>query len=306
MMVISDGIDRRVPAIAVVMPVYNRASVVRRAIDSVLAQEFTDFELVVVDDGSTDGTPEVVLAVDDPRVRLVPLDSNRGGNAARNHGIRAANAPLIAFLDSDDVYLPQKLGTIVGIFGRRPELDVLLDSFAKLQPAWRGHRLVERRNSILETNQEFAAALFARRLWKATPAITIKREAAFRAGLFDETMKRRQDFEFLARAAKVARCASIDQILWHKIGSRDAISADPDTFVAATIELYRRHPQYLANPDFRPGLARDIARHFLRNLSRLKVASSVRDARRLAVEFGSLQLLGLLLEGGREMFARRR
>ncbi|HVF37605.1 MAG TPA: glycosyltransferase family 2 protein, partial [Sphingomicrobium sp.] len=101
--------NSRPPAISVVMPVYNRADSVGRAVASVLAQDFPDFELIVVDDGSTDGTAEAVSAEIDPRLRLIRLPGNAGGNAARNRGIEAARAPLIAFLDSDDAYLPHKL-----------------------------------------------------------------------------------------------------------------------------------------------------------------------------------------------------
>ena len=78
------------PAISVVMPVYNRAASVRAAIDSVLTQTFTHFELLVVDDGSTDGSGDVVTAIGDPRIRLVQLGQNRGANAARNEGLRQA------------------------------------------------------------------------------------------------------------------------------------------------------------------------------------------------------------------------
>src|ERR1700733_847645 len=97
--------------IAVVIPVYNRGAIVRRAVDSVLGQEFTDFELIVVDDASSDDTADIVAAIDDPRLRLLHQPGRPGGNAARNRGIREATAPLIALLDSDDEYLPAKLGT---------------------------------------------------------------------------------------------------------------------------------------------------------------------------------------------------
>ena len=123
------------PRISVIIPAYNRAGVISRAIDSVFAQDFSDFELIVVDDGSTDSTVEVARGHDDPRLRLVELGRNRGSNAARNAGIKAASAPLIAFLDSDDIYLPHKLSTVIAEFESNPELDVLVDSFVKLNSA---------------------------------------------------------------------------------------------------------------------------------------------------------------------------
>src|ERR1700752_954638 len=111
------------PASAVVMPVYNRAATVGRAIQSVLSQEFQDFELIVVDDGSTDGTPDVVGSFADPRLPLIRLPATAGGNGARNRGIDPATAPLITFLDSGDHYLPNKLEFAVRYLENRPEID---------------------------------------------------------------------------------------------------------------------------------------------------------------------------------------
>src|SRR5947207_6163834 len=100
------------PRISVVLPVFNREQRVAQAIDSVLAQDFEDFELIVVDDASTDRTAEVARGYDDPRIRVVGQKRNRGSNAARNAGIKAAKAPLIAFLDSDGIFLPHMLSTV--------------------------------------------------------------------------------------------------------------------------------------------------------------------------------------------------
>jgi glycosyltransferase involved in cell wall biosynthesis len=294
-----------VPAVAVIMPVYNRAASVRRAIDSVLAQDFADFELIVADDGSTDETVEAVESIEDPRISVLRAERNRGSNAARNRGIRAASAPLVAFLDSDDAYLPNKLAMVVRTFAERPELDVLLDSFSKEYPAGDPRRPTPRRNPVVDGNPEFVEALFNRRLWKATSAISIRRETAIRAGLFDETLKRRQDFDFLIRASAVGRCASTDEVSWVKSWTPGAISDDLRSFVPATIELCRRHPAYFANPEYRPGLARDVARHFGRLLAARRFADAARDAGALRQQFGTAGLICLLGEGSREIAARK-
>ena len=183
------------PRISVVLPVFNREQRIAQAIDSVLAQDFDDFELIVVDDGSTDRTAEVARSYGDPRIRIVTQDRNRGSNAARNAGIEAARAPLIAFLDSDDVFLPHKLGTVVRAFDEDPALDVLVDSYVKLTSPKAKRRQIERRNPVIRSTDEFAKRLFGRRLWKPTSSISLKREAAIRAGLFDEEVNRRQDLE---------------------------------------------------------------------------------------------------------------
>ncbi len=97
------------PLISVVIPTYNRAHVVGRAIKSVLAQTLPDFECIVVDDASTDETVPLVEGFRDPRIRLVRLAENGGVSRARNAGIQAARGEWVAFLDSDDEWLPRKL-----------------------------------------------------------------------------------------------------------------------------------------------------------------------------------------------------
>jgi glycosyltransferase involved in cell wall biosynthesis len=183
------------PKISVILPVHNRADVLPRAIESVLDQELREFELIVVDDGSTDDSAQVAQSFGDDRIQLIRLDHNRGGNVARNQGIRAAGAPLIAFLDSDDRYLPNKLAWVAAEFERRPKLDLLVDSFIKVQPPGARKAEVVRRNPVIDDRELFRTALFTRQLWKATPAISVKRDIALEAGLFDETLRRLQDFD---------------------------------------------------------------------------------------------------------------
>ncbi len=109
------------PAISVVLPTYQRAHLVERAISSVLHQRFANWELIVVDDGSTDGTADVVERCADPRVSVVRLHRNVGVAAARNAGLRVVRAPVVAFLDSDDVYLPNALGDYLQALEAHPE-----------------------------------------------------------------------------------------------------------------------------------------------------------------------------------------
>ncbi|MFC6974687.1 glycosyltransferase family 2 protein [Halomicroarcula sp. GCM10025709] len=112
------GADR--PRVSVVVPTYNRADTVGRAVESALAQTVTDIEVVVVDDGSTDDTAAVVTGIDDERVRYLAHERNRGRSAARNTGIEAARGEYVAFLDSDDRWLPGKLDRQLAELSRRP------------------------------------------------------------------------------------------------------------------------------------------------------------------------------------------
>jgi len=109
-----------VPAVSVVIPLYNKGPHIARALNSVLAQTFQDFEVIVVDDGSTDDGAEVVRGFDDPRIRLIQQE-NRGVSAARNRGIEAARAELVAFLDADDEWLAGHLEVLLRLRDKYPE-----------------------------------------------------------------------------------------------------------------------------------------------------------------------------------------
>ena len=97
------------PTVSVVLPAFNRVASIGDAIDSVLRQTWADFELIVVDDGSTDGTRAAAEAIEDPRLRVLSTGDNRGPSGARNAGVAAARGTWVAFQDSDDSWLPEKL-----------------------------------------------------------------------------------------------------------------------------------------------------------------------------------------------------
>src|SRR5260221_13463342 len=99
------------PKVTIIMPTFNRAWIIERAIRSVLAQTFNDFELLVVDDGSTDDTQEKLqkIQAQDPRIKIIKLETNQGAPAARNAAIAQAQGEIIAYLDSDNVWYPTNL-----------------------------------------------------------------------------------------------------------------------------------------------------------------------------------------------------
>jgi len=103
-----------------VLPVFNRAATIERAIASVSSQSMGEWELVIIDDASSDDLPQALARVRDGRVRLLRHERNRGAAAARNTGIKAARAPFIAFIDSDDEWLPPKLERQIAVMERAP------------------------------------------------------------------------------------------------------------------------------------------------------------------------------------------
>jgi glycosyltransferase involved in cell wall biosynthesis len=118
------------PEVSVVIPLYNKGPYIARALNSILAQTFQNFEVIVVDDGSTDQGADVVRGFRDPKIHFIQQE-NQGVSAARNRGIEAANAELIAFLDADDEWLSDFLGTIVRLRKKFPESGAYATAFMK-------------------------------------------------------------------------------------------------------------------------------------------------------------------------------
>ena len=113
------------PAVSVLMGVYNNASTLREAIDSILAQTVRDLELIVIDDGSSDDSRAIAEAVDDPRVRVLAMARNVGIARSLNAGLRAAAAPVVAVQDADDLSEPERLERQLALLAERPEVAVV-------------------------------------------------------------------------------------------------------------------------------------------------------------------------------------
>ena len=110
------------PPISVIIPVHNRAKLILRALASVRAQTYAEFEILVVDDGSTDGLSETLGQLDEPRLRVLRHTLRQGAASARNTGIRASTGEYLAFLDSDDEWMPNKLERQLELTHRHPNI----------------------------------------------------------------------------------------------------------------------------------------------------------------------------------------
>ena len=130
------------PQVSIAITLYQKGATIARAIQSALGQTMPDFEIVVVDDGSTDGGPEAAAGIKDPRLRLVRQE-NRGVGGARNRCLMECRADLLAFLDADDEYQPDFLETVLDLHKRHPEAGMFCTSFEPTQrtiPPDRHHR----------------------------------------------------------------------------------------------------------------------------------------------------------------------
>jgi glycosyltransferase involved in cell wall biosynthesis len=186
------------PTVSVIMPAYNAERFLHRAVDSVLGQTFRDLELLIIDDGSTDGTADIARAhaARDSRVRLLQ-QSNAGPGAARNTAFRAARGRLFAFLDSDDEWDDEFLAEIVAVLDARPDIDVVAGNARHRGGIWDGQPCRPlRRDGVPVTLAEILAdenALFIMAVFR--------REVVDAIGGFDTAMFTNEEYEMWIRAA---------------------------------------------------------------------------------------------------------
>jgi glycosyltransferase involved in cell wall biosynthesis len=226
------------PFISVITPTHNRREAVLRAVDSVLSQSLEHLEHIVVDDGSTDGTAEALARIRDPRLVYVGAKW-RGANAARNAGIERARAPVVTFLDSDDVYLPHRLQRTLARFDDNPALQVLISSFVSLKGN-RATNCVNREGFVGPAVLE--RGLVAQTIFIAGSAITARREALLEIGGYDSDITRMQDRELLLRLARRYGALLAQDIDWSKHNSQNSISGRRDGYVEAYADLMGKHP----------------------------------------------------------------
>jgi glycosyltransferase involved in cell wall biosynthesis len=189
------------PAVSVVIPTYNRARYVTEAIDSVLAQTYKDREIIVVDDGSTDDTARALKPYK-RHIRHIRQD-NAGVSAARNAGIRAARAEWIAFLDSDDVWRPEKLAVQMEFIKRHPQIvahavntDVPAAEHLAQTSFLHCDLTLPKPDGVIDKP---LPVILRHRTLAIVQSVVCRRDSAAAAGLFDETLSICEDYDFMCR-----------------------------------------------------------------------------------------------------------
>jgi glycosyltransferase involved in cell wall biosynthesis len=212
-------IDKTSPQVSAIIPTYNRGWVLREAIDSVLAQTYPRLELIVVDDGSSDDTPSILTAYGEQLRTL--RQPNRGVSAARNAGVAAARGELIAFLDSDDLWLPEKITAQVDYFQEHPQSWI-----CQTQELWirRGRRVNPKQRHRKAGGMIFMRSL---ELCLVSPsAVMLRRELLERVGGFDEALPACEDYDLWLRISCRYPVGLIDRPLIQKRGGHeDQLSA---------------------------------------------------------------------------------
>lgn len=244
------------PSCSIIIPTYNRLAYLRRAIASVQAQTFSDWELLVVDDGSSDKSLEIVAELEkrDRRVRALQNSGPRGPAAARNVGIREARSRYVAFLDSDDIWEPEKLQSFMGAAASRPDA-VLIGSdykifdgatnetktmrdvvYKTMLPWWEKYALtatlipcadLRRDSSMLADSETILSMTIGGFLWIQTSSVLLQRQKALELGGFDESLLRTEDIDLWLRLNGSGRFVFVDEELatYDATGRDEAVGA---------------------------------------------------------------------------------
>jgi teichuronic acid biosynthesis glycosyltransferase TuaG len=227
-----------VPLVSILTPAYNAAAYLPETLNSALRQTMTDFEVLVVDDGSTDDTARIVEAFSarDDRIRLI-RKANGGSATARNLGISQSRGEFLALLDSDDLWMPEFLASQLEILVHNPGIDIVSGNALNLggpldgqpyKPVGTAWHLVNLKQVLEVEDSVCIMSVF-------------RRSVIERAGLFDPTVWSNEDYEFWIRASRAGCTIAFNpRPLGHYRRRLDSKSADEDAMVQGILDVYER------------------------------------------------------------------
>jgi GT2 family glycosyltransferase len=272
-----------IPKFSVITTTYNRANLLGRSISSLLDQDNQDFELVIVDDGSTDQTQSILRQYSSPRFQVIGFTHNQGIGAARRAGVERACGKWIAFLDADDLWLSEKLAWDMAVLERHPEVEILFDNYRNINHmenssrdgfdqnklAFARLRTKEIEPGVFEIESGLAEAMLTNNLIGTASIVTIRRDVFEGVGNFNPLLSGPEDFELLWRAALAgSRFAYQTRVLVERHKDTGSITARTRTFAPRMLQAYDLCEESLIRYE-RPELLKSL------NHSRLRVWQSL-------------------------------
>lgn len=229
------------PTVDVIIPAYNAAKYLPDAIESVQKQTFEDWRIVLVDDGSTDNTAEIVapyLKTLGPKLLYIK-QPNGGLPAARNTAIRNSSAEFLALLDADDIWLPCRLAETLKCFENRPQVGLAYGITSRINQkgaildTWEGNRK--------HAEGWIAPYIYMRKVYLPCPSVTFRRECIDKVGYFDETLRATEDRDLWLRIALHYQVAMTSTVVALYRTSPDSMSTDPDRMMRAQLQFIEKH-----------------------------------------------------------------
>lgn len=212
-----------IKGVSVIIPTYNREKVIARAIESVIDQSYSKLEIIIIDDNSTDNTEEIVKKITDRRIVYKKLDRRRGPAYARNMGVKLAAYDLIAFQDSDDVWMQDKLEMQIKYMEENKDFDMVYCAF--MHGGERNYKVPSNKHSKSHLEGEIYKELL-RENKIGTPTMLVKKQVFEQVGGFNIDIHAYEDWEFAIRVAKEHKIGYVDKILVEAYSSNDGVNSN--------------------------------------------------------------------------------
>ncbi len=229
------------PTVEVIVPAYNAAPFLAAALNSVIAQTFADWRILLVDDGSTDTTAEIANAYAarlGPKLKYIH-QPNAGLPAARNTAIRHAEGQYLALLDADDIWLPERLAETLKVFARSEEIGLTYGFIDGIDP--QGHILSTFQTPSKHAEGKIARYIYMREIDLPCPSITFRKTCVDHVGTFDESMRATEDRDLWLRIALRYDVALVRQVIAQYRTSPQAMTSDPERMYQAQLRFIDKH-----------------------------------------------------------------
>lgn len=257
--------------VTVIIPTYNRMETLKRAITSVFRQTYTNYELLIIDDGSTDDTKKLVTGMNDDRIHYIKSPVNRGAGNARNIGIRAAKGEFIAFQDSDDEWMDTKLEKQVAALEAADDKTGMVYTRFFYDLGEKGR--IEYPPDNLSYN-EITGDIYQRVLQKnlvGTPTMLIRKECFEKVGMFNTVLRSLEDWDLCIRISKEYRIILVDELLHKAYIMPGSLSYDVLSAIQANCCMLKLYKDDI----IRYGLLKDKIAHIQRLAEKINLVDEV-------------------------------
>ena len=238
----------QLPLVSIIIPAYNRAHTIKMTLDSVLNQTYKNYEVIIVDDNSKDNTYEVVKPYLSDNIFYYKNEKNLGGGKSRNVGVEHSKGSILAFLDSDDEWLPEKLEKQVNIFMTNEDIALVYTKFYLISET-SGKKFVSEETKRL--NDDFKSIL-CNNFIATTSTIAIRREAFLDINGFDDYLKTCQDWDLYIRTLKKYKVKGIEEPCVNYYYHTESITGNAENVINSHIIVNERIDKIIEENNFTP------------------------------------------------------
>lgn len=260
--------------VSIVLPTYNRADLLPRAMKSILEQTYEEFELLIVDDGSDDNTEEVVTGMEDQRIRYIRLEKNSGPAHARNVGIANAKYDYIAFHDSDDSWRSEKLQKQMERLQKASDGTGMVYGCCEYTGLLQQKGYIPRQEVEMEKKRGFIYPYLLEENLIGMPSLLVRRECIEKVGGFNENFQSLEDYEWILRLSRFYEVEYVDEVLVDVYATKGSVNQNLSTNFSARCMLIGMYKEEMAHY----GVLNQVVQEFLKEAEYLGCMEQVLEA----------------------------